>query len=359
VSYPLAAMEEAVVNAVYHRSYESQPEPTKIYLYPDRIEITSYPGPVPGILPQHLARGARIPPVPARNRRIGEFLKELRLAEGRGTGIPKVYRSMEDNGSPSPTFDFDEGRTYFRTVLPAHSEYVAITALRDAAHLRAVGDPSGAVERLRRSFRDSASSPTIAAALIEALAREGNLVEAESIYAEFSQGVPVPHPRVISAISNALLDAGREQDARALLDQLPPLLSDPDAIEAGMLEKRAGRLERAHRYFERAGPTVQHDARALHEFANTKMRLAGKLARDRKRDPYRRDARLRILREARQMLERVLQMDAPPARHAWAWFHLSQILQWLNAPKSEVKEALEHAAALLPAERRFREEMRR
>ena len=40
VTYPYEAVREAVVNAVYHRSYEHF-EPTKIYLYPDRIEITS------------------------------------------------------------------------------------------------------------------------------------------------------------------------------------------------------------------------------------------------------------------------------------------------------------------------------
>ena len=38
----------------------------------------------------------------------------MRLAEGSGTGLPKIRRSMAENGSPSPLFDFDEGRTYFR-----------------------------------------------------------------------------------------------------------------------------------------------------------------------------------------------------------------------------------------------------
>ncbi|MBI4607323.1 MAG: putative DNA binding domain-containing protein [Planctomycetes bacterium] len=120
VSYPLAALEEAVVNAVYHRGYDGPPEPTKVYVYPDRVEVISYPGPVPGIEPRHFEPGARVPPVPARNRRIGELLKELRLAEARGTGIPRISRAMEANGSPPPAFDFDPARTYFRVTLPAH-----------------------------------------------------------------------------------------------------------------------------------------------------------------------------------------------------------------------------------------------
>jgi ATP-dependent DNA helicase RecG len=79
-----------------------------------------YPGPAPGIQQQHLNGDQPLPPVPARNRRIGEFLKELKLAEGRGTGIPKVRRAMQQNGSPPPQFDFDEVRSYFRVVLPIH-----------------------------------------------------------------------------------------------------------------------------------------------------------------------------------------------------------------------------------------------
>ena len=140
LSYPSMAVREALVNAVYHRSYEGVPEPIKVYIYPDRMEIISYPGPVPGIEAAHLSHSASLPPVPARNRRIGEFLKELRLAEGRGTGIPKVRRSMALNGSPPPRFDFDESRSYFRVTLPVHEEYQSILALQDVAQLRAVGN---------------------------------------------------------------------------------------------------------------------------------------------------------------------------------------------------------------------------
>ncbi|VVB88976.1 IstB-like ATP binding protein [uncultured archaeon] len=65
-------MEEALVNAVYHRSYEIR-EPIKVHLYPDRMEIISYPGPVAGIEMHHLQTGGTVPPVQSRNRRIGEF----------------------------------------------------------------------------------------------------------------------------------------------------------------------------------------------------------------------------------------------------------------------------------------------
>ncbi|MDR1024755.1 MAG: putative DNA binding domain-containing protein [Treponema sp.] len=119
VTYPVQALREALVNAVYHRGYEAG-EPVKVYIYPDRMEIISYPGPLPGIQEEHLRLEKPMPPLPARNRRIGEFLKELKLAEGRSTGLPKLYRAMADNGSAPPLFDFDEDRSYFRLTLPAH-----------------------------------------------------------------------------------------------------------------------------------------------------------------------------------------------------------------------------------------------
>jgi len=49
-------------------------------------------------------------------------LKELQLTEGRATGFPKIYDAMKRNGSPEPTFETDDDRTYFLAVLPVHPE---------------------------------------------------------------------------------------------------------------------------------------------------------------------------------------------------------------------------------------------
>ncbi len=67
-----------------------------------------------------------------RNRRIGEFLKELDLAEGRSTGVPKILRAMRSNGSPPPRFETDQDRTWFLTRLPAHERAGIGTADHDA-----------------------------------------------------------------------------------------------------------------------------------------------------------------------------------------------------------------------------------
>ncbi len=222
VSYPLAAFEEALVNAVYHRSYEGVVEPSKVYLYPDRMEIISYPGPVPGIKAEHLRPGAIIPPVPARNRRIGEFLKELRLAEARGTGVPKLFRSMEQNGSPAPRFDFDDERTYFRVTLPAHPDYVAISALRDAAHLRAIGRAEAACDRLRHAFEHDPGSGILAAALLDHCANEEPQLRIETLRKYVSAPARRGKRLVVYAVGRARVSP----ELAPLLALIPLLESD-------------------------------------------------------------------------------------------------------------------------------------
>lgn len=58
-----------------------------------------------------------------RNRRIGEFLKELDLTEGRSTGLPKIFRKMTQNGSPKPIFETEEDCSYFLVRLPVHEAF--------------------------------------------------------------------------------------------------------------------------------------------------------------------------------------------------------------------------------------------
>lgn len=129
-NYPRVAIEEALVNAVYHRGYDA-PEPIEVRVNPESIEMVSYPGPEPSIRNEQLQSG-RVVPRRYRNRRMGELLKELELTEGRGTGFPKIERAMQRNGSPPAVFSTDEGRTHFLVTLPIHPEMKGIGATSTA-----------------------------------------------------------------------------------------------------------------------------------------------------------------------------------------------------------------------------------
>ena len=359
VSYPLPALRETLVNAVYHRGYDvAQPEPTKVYLYPNRVEVISYPGPVPGIEARHLVPNAEARAVPARNRRIGEFLKELGLAEGRLTGLPRVFQAMEANGSPTPRFEFDEQRTFFQATLPAHPEYGALSALRDAAHLRTLGEHEEAFRRIQSTWMSNQASAILASEMIRAYAERHELESAEEVLDTFEAAGPehaVPH--VANTLVDVLIDTGGESEKRKalqLLRQDRPALFGQDAIDAAILARRARDSRVAHRYFERAGETVYADARALLEFAQTKIWLSGNALRN-----HQHDSRRRFLNEARALLERVIQLDASPARHAWAWRELARTRDWLRAPAREVEDAYRRAIERLPNEPIFVRELQK
>ena len=356
VSYPHVALREALVNAVYHRAYRPDVvEPTKVYLYPNRIEVISYPGPVAGIQKHHLDTG-QVPPVPARNGRIGEFLKELKLAEGRLTGLPKIYDAMAKNGSPAPAFDFDDTRTYFRATLPVHPEYAAISAIQDAAYLRTVGSAEDAFRRVQAAWLDNQSSSVLATEMIELYANRSQFDEAEEVFGRFKEaGNRLALANVGNVLIEALLTKGRAGDAQRLLNDLSDVAAEHDAIDSAILARRLRDQRTAHQYFVQAGDAVQNDARALHEFAQTKMMLAQDAIRRKPRSW--REVNRRLLVEARSLLERVLQMDAPSARHAWASRDLARTFNWLRVPSSEVEAAYRAAIELLPTEDRFVQEL--
>lgn len=127
-----------------------------------------------------------------RNRRIGEFLKELDLTAGRSTGVPKILRAMERNGSPPPEFESDEDRTYFLVRLPVHQRmgdaYPLAPRLGDQVRDQVGGQVTERVRRLvgaldaelgreelqallelrgRRNFRIRYLAPAIEAGLVE------------------------------------------------------------------------------------------------------------------------------------------------------------------------------------------------
>ena len=117
-NFPYAAIEEAVVNAVYHRSYEER-EPVEVRINRDELVVLSFPGPDRSIRLQDFAAGRAVSRR-YRNRRIGEFLKELDLTEGRSTGVPKILKAMQANGSPAPMFETDDDRVSYLVRLPIH-----------------------------------------------------------------------------------------------------------------------------------------------------------------------------------------------------------------------------------------------
>ena len=357
VSYPIGALREALVNAVYHRSYEADcPAPVEVCLYSDRIEVTSYPGPVPGLRPEHFRDGEVLPHVAARNRRVGEFLKDLKLAEGRRTGLPVMRRAMSKNGSPEPRFDFHEGEQgYFRVTLGAHPEYAAQNTIRDANCFRNLGRFEEYAGKLKDALKIRPDSPSLVVEYLRFLGERGKLAEARAVFVGFMKVARGDfHPPVTNVYIEILLDAGKEDEAKRLLPGQSEYLEARDAVDSAILARRMKKSESAHRFFEKAGQVVFHDARALLEFAQTKIFLARKEIKRHGRSGVNR----RLLEDARGLLERVVQMETAPVRHAWAWREMARVNNWLRRPNGDVEKAYRKAIELLPYEQKFRDELR-
>jgi Predicted transcriptional regulator containing an HTH domain and an uncharacterized domain shared with the mammalian protein Schlafen len=122
-NYPYQALEEVVVNAFYHRDYMSY-EPVHIEIEPECINIISFPGIDRSVSMETIEAGERFRSRVYRNRRLGEFLKELDLSEGHSTGIPTVQEELEKNGSPRAKFFTDESRRALRVEIPVHPDFI-------------------------------------------------------------------------------------------------------------------------------------------------------------------------------------------------------------------------------------------
>lgn len=122
-NYPYQALEEAVVNALYHRNYNER-EPVEITIEPNRISILNHGGPDRSIPLDVVRKAQTLRCRKYRNRRLGEFLKELELTEGRATGIPTIQRKLKDNGSSPATIETDENRAYFLIDIPCHPDFI-------------------------------------------------------------------------------------------------------------------------------------------------------------------------------------------------------------------------------------------
>lgn len=185
-NYPYPAIEEALVNAVYHRSYEIR-EPIEVRITPQELMILSFPGPDRSLKMEDIA-SAKAVSRRYRNRRIGEFLKELKLTEGRSTGIRKINRAIEKNGSPKAVFESDEDRSYFLVRFAVHPKSLQASSLltssiidQDEAHEEAYDKAHDLNATEQSILKSCLNAPQSAIQLLDALgykSRTGNFKKA-------------------------------------------------------------------------------------------------------------------------------------------------------------------------------------
>lgn len=96
---PMAALKEAVVNALAHRDYYERGATVTIEMFDDRVEITN-PGELLPVVARNFGRKSL-----SRNPLLFSLLNRMRLVEHIGSGIPRMRKEMEDAGLPEPVFE--------------------------------------------------------------------------------------------------------------------------------------------------------------------------------------------------------------------------------------------------------------
>jgi ATP-dependent DNA helicase RecG len=109
-TYPLAALQQLVRNAVLHRTYESTNAPVHVYWFDDRIDIVSPGGPFGAVTQETFGQPGV---VDYRNPNLAEALRVLGFVQRFGFGLPTARRELEKNGNPPLRFDIGPNRVAF------------------------------------------------------------------------------------------------------------------------------------------------------------------------------------------------------------------------------------------------------
>ena len=91
-SIPFSVIREILVNAVCHRDYSISGQKTAVYLFSDRIEITS-PGKLANTLTLEKIKTGNSA---LRNHFLVKYMDNMRYIDGLGRGIPRVIKEMKN-----------------------------------------------------------------------------------------------------------------------------------------------------------------------------------------------------------------------------------------------------------------------
>lgn len=105
--YPIFAWQEALVNAVAHRDYAVRSRSVEIWLYDDRMEVSSPGGLLAEVSLEDLVGRKGVHG--SRNPRVARCLVDLGIMREQGEGIPRMFEEMETSFLPLPDISSDHG----------------------------------------------------------------------------------------------------------------------------------------------------------------------------------------------------------------------------------------------------------
>jgi ATP-dependent DNA helicase RecG len=324
--YPGLAVREAISNAVTHRDYSDPGSQIDLYMFDDRIEIKN-PGTLGGgltVADLQNQTGKRW----LRNPQVAGLLLELRYIEKAGTGIPRMFRALRENGSPDPQFSAENSTV--KVVLRAHPDYSARRRFEEGLLAKGRGE----VEEARALFKEALSiRPDYAEALSAWAALEGevgSLEEARELYKRSLEKSPL--------------------DSMAYLNW-------------AVLEDRHGNHIEARRLYEKGAEIEPSNAVLVHSWATMERRLGNHV---KARELYKKATKLAPdqsinwqawgqletkcgnYEEAERLLETGLKCATEDYTKAWIHSDLAFALGHLRRPASEIERHYKISLQLNP-----------
>lgn len=314
--YPFVAVREAIANAVTHRDYTDPGSQIDLYMFDDRIEIKN-PGTLGGGLTvEDLVNqtGKRW----LRNPGVAGLLLELGYIEKAGTGIPRMFSALEQNGSPDPEFVVDSNSV--KVILRAHPDYSARRKFEEGLLAKGRGE----IEKARALFKEALNiRPDYAEALSVWAALEGeigSLEEARELYKLSLQKNP---RNSLTYLNWAVLEDrhGNHLEARRLYEEGTKV--DPNnAIVRhswATMERRLGNYPKARELYK--------NATKLAPDQSINWQAWGQL-----------ESKCRNYEEAERLLRTALGYAKDDYIKAWIHSDLAFALGHLRRPASEVEK---------------------
>jgi ATP-dependent DNA helicase RecG len=314
--YPNLAIREAIANAVVHRDYGDPGSQIDLYMFDDRIEIRN-PGTLGGGLTvEDLVNqtGKRW----LRNPDIAGLLLELRYIEKAGTGIPRMYRALRENGSPDPEFIVDSNSV--KVVIRAHPDYSARRKFEEGLLAKSRGE----IEKARTLFKQALEiRPDYAEALGAWAALEGeigSLEEARKLYGLSLQ----KNPRdPLTYLNWAVLEDrhGNHLEARRLYQEGTKI--DPNNAVLwhswATMERRLGNYPKARELYKRATQLAPEQS--------INWQAWGQL-----------ESKCRNYEEAERLFTTALKYATDSYTKAWIYSDLAFALGHLRRPVAEIEK---------------------
>lgn len=116
-SYPLAALQQLLRNAVMHRDYEGTNAPVRVTWFDDRIEIQSPGGPFGSVTSENFGQPGV---TDYRNPNLAEAMKVLGYVQRFGVGITTARKLLQEAGHPD--IEFTTTQTHVLATVRSHCD---------------------------------------------------------------------------------------------------------------------------------------------------------------------------------------------------------------------------------------------